>query len=508
MAVTVAWLVRQTRLGLNVVAGARHVDREILWAHAIELADPGPYLSGGELVMTTGINVGKDRRAQSGYVTRLVTANAAALAFDTGTSYQHVPPGIIAAGDELGMPVLQVPASTPFIAITRAVIDRINADQLKSVQRTVDEQESLARATLRGGVPAVVSALAQALDATVAAMSPAGRVLAAAGPDTERVGALGADLIGARGPRSASSRVVADGDGFCTIQALRAASSTRGFLVVRSDRALLPAQRLLIAHSVSLISIELEKPLGLLDAEQRLRVAVTQGLLAEPALDEPSLLRYFGFDPGDRVVALVVRGGGSGLAQQADVHRVLQKSGLPFLTCPRAGELVVVLPVAEREATAALHRRLCGQLGEGVVTAVSPEGGFGDLATMVSQATTASRSQVGESLRWYDELGLFGALLSGRTPEELAALSDVLRPLDGEGLRPTLAAFLQTNGHLEAAGTVLGVHRHTMRNRIGRIGDVLGMPLDSADTRAMLLIALRAGELLGGAVPHSQARPR
>lgn len=497
MAVTVAWLVRQSRLGLHLVAGARHVDREILWAHAIELADPGPYLSGGELVMTTGINVGTGRRGQFGYVSRLVAANAAALAFDTGTSYQHVPPGIIAAGEELGMPVLQVPASTPFIAITRAVIDRINADQLKSVQRTVDEQEALARATLAGGIPAVVSALARALDATVAAMSPAGRLLAAAGPETERVAALGADLIGARGRRPVSSRVVADGDGFCTVQVLRVASSTRGFLVVRSDRALVPAQRLLIAHSVSLISIELEKPLGLLDAEQRLRVAVAQGLLAEPALDEPSLLRYFGFDPGDRVVALVVRGGGNGLAAQADVCRILQKTGLPFLTCPRAGELVVVLPAYERDAIAALHRGLSGQLGEGVVTAVSPPGGFGDLAMMVSQATASSRAATGESLRWYDDLGLFGLLLAGRTPAELADLSDVLRPLDREGLRPTLAAFLDTNGHLEAGAAILGVHRHTMRNRLGRIGELLGMPLDSADVRAVLVIALRARDLLG-----------
>ena len=122
MAVTVAWLVRQANLGLTVVAGAQHGDREILWAHAIELPDPGPYLSGGELVMTTGLNLGADRRAQADYVSRLVAANVAALAFDTGISYDRVPDGIVAAGDALGLPILQVPASTPFIAITRTVI--------------------------------------------------------------------------------------------------------------------------------------------------------------------------------------------------------------------------------------------------------------------------------------------------------------------------------------------------------------------------------------------------
>lgn len=43
--VTVGWLARQADLGLTVEAGAEHTDRSILWAHAIELADPAPYLS-------------------------------------------------------------------------------------------------------------------------------------------------------------------------------------------------------------------------------------------------------------------------------------------------------------------------------------------------------------------------------------------------------------------------------------------------------------------------------
>lgn len=499
MAVTVAWLVRQANLGLTVVAGAQHGDREILWAHAIELPDPGPYLSGGELVMTTGLNLGADRRAQADYVSRLVAANVAALAFDTGISYDRVPDGIVAAGDALGLPILQVPASTPFIAITRTVIDRINDDQVKSVQRTVDEQERLARETLAGGVPAVVTALAQVLDVTVVALSTAGRLLAGGGPDQHRVAALGADLIAAagRGRRAPSSRVVADGDGFCTVQVLRAASSPRGYLVIRADRPLAAAERLLIAHSVSLISIELEKPMRILDAEQRLRVAVTQGLIATPALYEPTLLRYFGFDPGDHVIALVLGGSGSSLAQQSHVQRVLQRSGSPFLMAPRDHDIVIVLPAAGSEDVAALHRKLSRQIGRNLVTGVSPAGEFRDLAVLVTQATAAGRARDEAALRWFEKLGVFGLLLGDRTPEELAVLADVVIPLDREDLVSSLAAYLQNNGHIESAAAALDIHRHTMRNRLKRIGELLGMTLDSADTRAVLLIAVHARALLG-----------
>ena len=150
MAITARRLAQHPKLGLALVAGRENADRAVTWAHAIELTDPTPYLFGGELVMTTGLTVGATDSEQFDYVARLSAANVAALAFDTGTTFRQVPDGIVRAGDAFGLPVLKVPASTPFIAITRAVIDEVNADEVRSVQRIVDQQETMARETLRG----------------------------------------------------------------------------------------------------------------------------------------------------------------------------------------------------------------------------------------------------------------------------------------------------------------------------------------------------------------------
>jgi purine catabolism regulator len=94
-------------------------------------------------------------------------------------------------------------------------------------------------------------------------------------------------------------------------------------------------------------------------------------------------------------------------------------------------------------------------------------------------------------------LGVFDAILAGRAPEQLRILCDVLRPLESPDLVPTLTEFLENNGHLENAAAALGVHRHTMRNRLGRIAEILGCSLDSADIRAQLLLAVRAREMIG-----------
>jgi hypothetical protein len=158
-----------------LVAGRENADRVISWAHAIELADPTPYLSGGELVMTTGLEMGPTSDEQYEYVARLSTVGVAALAFDTGTNFDRVPDGVLSAGDGLGLPILQVPADTPFIAITRAVIDELTADQLRLVQRVVDQQEVFARATLRDGIPGVVTSLSKALSATAVVIGTDGR---------------------------------------------------------------------------------------------------------------------------------------------------------------------------------------------------------------------------------------------------------------------------------------------------------------------------------------------
>ncbi|MGV0990732.1 MAG: PucR family transcriptional regulator [Mycobacterium sp.] len=494
--VTVGWLARQSHLGLSLVAGAEHTDRTILWAHAIELADPTPYLSGGELVMTTGLKVGKANKTQFDYVARLVSADAAALAFDTGTSFRQVPEGILSAGDDLGLPVFGVPASTPFIAITRAVIDAINADQLKSVKRTVELQERLARETLQGGIPALVEALSRALTATAVALSTDARLLAGGGPDTNRIAELAGRLIVAKPKRA--SLVVADGDGYCTLQALRAGSATRGYLAVRSAGPLSNPDRLLVAHAVSLISIELEKPSKVLDAEQRLRTAVTEALIADPASADPTVLRYFGLEPEAQIVVVALRGAGPALVAEGLIQQLLHHDAVPFLMSSSRDDVVVAVPVGEEHRIPALVKDLRAHLGEVIVAGVSGRGPVVCIGRLANQARAAVSKPSADPLRRYDEFGVFDAILGDRSADQLAVLSDILRPLDGHDLLTTLTAFLENNGHLENAAAALGVHRHTMRNRLGRIIELLGCALDSADTRAQLLLAVRARQMLGG----------
>jgi len=444
-------------------------------------------------------------------VARLSAAGVVALAFDTGTNFDRVPDGVLSAGDALGLPILQVPADTPFIAITRAVIDELTADQLRTVQRVVDQQEIFARATLRDGVPGVVAALGQALSATAVVIGTDGRLLAATGRDTEHVIAITAEAARNMRPRSGrrhASRVIADGAGYCTIQTVRAAQTARGYLAVRSEVALSASDRLLVAHALSLISIELEKPAKVIDAEQRLRTAVTLALLGEPRSVDPGVLRYFGFDPDGDVVVVVLTNVGALLPAEAHVTDMLGGGDVPYLMCPIDDEIVIILPGDHAGKGRNIHRRLGAQLERQLGGGQSSPASLGDLDFGLNQARAAARANADGRFREFDHFDVLGMLLGIRDRGELELLAHSLNPLDSDAtdrtLLDTLEAFLSCNGQVETAATKLNIHRHTMRNRLRRIGELTGCDLQSADTRAAMWLAIKARELLAVSARRSR----
>jgi purine catabolism regulator len=434
-----------------------------------------------------------------------------ALAFDTGTNFERVPDGVLSAGDALGLPILQVPADTPFIAITRAVIDELTADQLRTVQRVVDQQEIFVRATLRDGVPGAVAALSQALSATAVVIGTDGRPLAATGRDTEHVIAITAEAARNMRPhigRRHASRVIADGAGYLTIQTVRAAQTARGYLAVRSQVALSASDRLLVAHGLSLIAIELEKPAKVIDAEQRLRTAVTLGLLGNPRSIDPGLLRYFGFDPESDAVLVVLTNVGALLPAEAHVTNMLGTGGVPYLMGSIDDEIVIILPGEHAGKGRDIHRRLGAQLERQLGGGQSSPTSLGDVDFGLNQARAAARAHADGRFSEFDRLDVLGVVLGIRDRGELELLAHSLNPLDSDdadrSLLDTLEAFLSCNGQVETAATKLNIHRHTMRNRLRRIGELTGCDLQSADTRAAMWLAIKARELLAVSAHRSR----
>lgn len=118
---TVDQLTRSPALQLRILAGAGGLDRPVSWAHVSELENPGPWLAGNELIMTSGLAVPRSASGQRAYLELLDSAGVSALAI---SAYLKAPPfhrALFATADRLNLPVLEVPLSVPFIAIAQEV---------------------------------------------------------------------------------------------------------------------------------------------------------------------------------------------------------------------------------------------------------------------------------------------------------------------------------------------------------------------------------------------------
>lgn len=291
---TLASLVQHSALKLTVRAGADRLGTPVRWAHASELADPVPYMDGGELLLVTATNLdARDPATMRRYVQRLAGAGVAGLGFAVGVTYDEIPPALVDAAEEAGLPLLEVPRRTPFLAISKAVSAAIAADQYRSVTAGFDAQRELTRAAVAGDGPAeLLTRLAAHVDGWAALYDTSGAVVAAA-PDwaARRAARLTPEVERLRDRSAPASVVVADseGDDRVELQSLGTGRRSRGALAVGTGAALGTAERYAVHSAVALLTLTTARSRALQGAEQRLGAAILRMLLAgSPTTPGPS----------------------------------------------------------------------------------------------------------------------------------------------------------------------------------------------------------------------------
>jgi purine catabolism regulator len=120
--------------GLELIAGGDGAERPIRWVHISELEDPTPWLSGGELLLTTGIQLNSPAR-QRRFCDRLADHDVAGIGLGTGFEHKHVPKAIADEASKRGIPLFEVPYEMPFIAITERAFARLVNEQYAVLER-------------------------------------------------------------------------------------------------------------------------------------------------------------------------------------------------------------------------------------------------------------------------------------------------------------------------------------------------------------------------------------
>ncbi|MEU6195189.1 PucR family transcriptional regulator ligand-binding domain-containing protein [Streptomyces sp. NPDC047061] len=494
-AVPLAALLAREDLALRLIAGPSGPALVIHWVHTSEMADPYPYLLGGELLLSAGVHI--PEAAGSGtyfddYVGRIVAAGGAALGFGVAPVHDTVPRALVEACDTYGLPLVEVPPQTTFTAVARAVWQLMAQARLAELRRVTEAQQSLAAAAGRPDpVPSVLRQLAQRVAGWAALYGPEGTEIASAGrePETPVRAALAelTEVVRPSGPGTPTSATHATAGTH-----LAAYTLSTGFALGVATPTREPGD-----HTITSVATVL---LTLLTGEQQsgsgaARTSALVRLLLGGSPEEVAPL--LGGDDNWFVVHAcsdsqrdLPYSGARGTARPAPKHPhppdLLAATALgAALGSPLidpVGDIVQVLVPADQTP----HPQPGWTLG---VSAPVPAQQLALAGTQAARAIARARATRTSLVRHGSRPGL--AELVPREEAQAHARA-LLGPLaERPALTETLRTWLSLHGSWDRTAVALAVHRNTVRHRIARSAELLGVELDDPDVRMELWFALR-----------------
>ncbi|MFE5142563.1 PucR family transcriptional regulator [Streptomyces fagopyri] len=488
----------------EVVAGAGHLDRPVRWVHVAEAADVGVMLTGGEMVLTTGVLLAGDPDAQAEYIRSLHRAEAAAVVLGLGRAFPTPPDVMRRAAERCGLPMVVLHRPFPFAELTEEVQCRLVSSKFAAVSLSESVRTALTGLITSGapmqrlldeiaghaGCPLVVTNLAHRVLATAGERSAVDDVLR----DWERIarqaggsegdGWIRAEL-GGRGERW--GRIVLCGH--------RGDAVTGRLLADRAAEALV-LHRMLAgsAHTweeESAQSLLTDLVSGVVPARQLLPRARAAGL--------PVNRRTF--------VPLAVRDG-----DPVRLDRVLKLLGLSGLVAELAdGATAVLLSLARDQDAEALAAHFAARLrhetgAPATVAAAAARHAWDDvpggLREALHVAEAAADTPVGQEdqpvlvrLRDVHLRGLVRLLRDDPHVQSFAEreLDGLLCGADAESeLLPVLRTYLATGRNKSRTAQLHHVSRPALYRRLEAIEARLAVDLDDFEQAASVHIALLA----------------
>jgi purine catabolism regulator len=483
--VTIRTLLRERDLGLAVLTGGESLDQEIRWVAVSELPDPTPWLDGAELLLTSGMWLsGSDDRTRGAeaWACDLARAGTRAVGFGLRPWFETAPEEVVQAARHYGVTLLQVPPSTPFVAVDRRVADLRALAERREEAAVVRSQQRLVSAAQQGP-ESVVGALARELGGWVLVLDGSHETTGRSGDphdlDLNAVRALAHEAATA----SRHSLLGEAGGVPVYVVPLGPSHNRQGTLCVdgRSIAANAARRAGLVGAAAAVLSVMFSR------TDRSVQRVVVELLLAGDEALARRLCAAATVELPGQVVAVALAGPRRREAARrvADLGAWLVPTGSRHLT------VLMSDPALASTRIAGLVEQTGARVG------VSAQHVPRDLARAVQEAQSSlALASVTRPVVDFHETASsrLSGVLDSHAAGQLAL--DLLSPLgshpDRETLLTSAASWLQAHARWDPAAAALGIHRETLRGRMSRLAQILGLDLNSFHDRLALSLALEA----------------
>lgn len=511
--------------GARVVAGAQKLDNPIAWVHSAGVPDAPAWLNGGELVLTTALNMPTDRAEQIAYVEAMAGKGVAALALAVGRYIAEAPQHMRETAEAHGLPLIEIPFQARFIDIAKVINGRIVQENMAMVERALHIHRTLTQLVLDGGD---LNALAEKL---------AGLVGQSVSIETERFEALASANIapvdearrytlseGHTDPRlihALEDRGVLDAirrtlrpvhipqmaDVGLEMERILAPVVVHGDIygyvwIIADDRPLNDLDRLAIESGATIAALILLHQEAVLTAEASLKGGLVSQLLQADRASDPVLtdqaLRY-GLDLSAPFVLLVLQTTDQNSQKLLSMYRRMNRlTERGAVVSQFAGQVLMLAQLPDDLSE--MVERVLTQGNGGLRLGVSGrQRGANRVAAAYQQAVDAlaisARLEPDAPTVYFEALGYLHALYrAGAASLDDNPFVPALRKLRREqqaDLFYTLENYLDEGGNGVAAAERLSIHRSTLNYRLARIAEVLEADLSDPGTRTNLQVALK-----------------
>jgi purine catabolism regulator len=523
--------------GSRVVAGKDGLDRQIRWAHPVDIPHASEWVRGGELLLTTFYGLRDDPEAQIHLCAELADKGLAGMVVAIGGYLDAVPDAIRSAADAARFPIIEMPWDVPFEDVVRAISEQIINEQYQLYKQSLSIHGSLTRLVLDGGsLQDVAQELCKLMQRPVEIDDLSFSVLAAAGSESEiddsrrtalREGRSAPMLLEHLRRSGVLSRMRTsfeperiDPDESTSAYGMTMARILAPIVVARKiygyvwiiagRRELEPLDFHAIEHAATVAALILFRDQTGRQAEERAESRILSRLLAEDARLDNTLreeaARFRLRLEAPHAILVIDAGSNEVRAVELAARNAVRRAGLAAAMGERAGRVVVLVEGSRAEAIVELCQRIITEaqpLEDTIRVGASPL--HEDAATLQRAYEHALEAlallpALGDDRRvvQFDELGILHWLHA--VPQDLLTENAFARSIQrlaehdrarGAELLHTLEVFLECDGNSVRAAEKLIVHRHTLKYRLQRIEELcevdLSDPLCKLNLRAALL---------------------